>query len=531
VDNNNVQIYVSFDADAAGRKIGRAILADSPDQLKDASDRIELGNQIVQKWAAEFSGICYSSGGDQGVYAVPPEALDNLEQVRADYNFATGLTLSVGIGNTLSESGKSLLSAKFRGKDQIVQYDESVEQDIQAASEHMQQGTASQEEQKLSEAYLSPEGNNTMLDKKKAAPLHKDDCPYCKEMEDSNTEDPDHCQYCHDMDQESDCPYCAELENQRLAPDDGGDSQQIDETGGPQVSLPTTTDSQNFEGQDFIPPDMPKPSPVSENPPGLGVNLDVPTNSNENLNEQEGEENEEAREEGQIGDEESAQTAESILQEIDEMPAEEIPAQSSIENIDAADLAIGSNMEDNISRPEGFEEDVPGEMGLSEEGEEESPDITSVLQEGLDSHAGNIQRERVVDMVAQALEGFKGCKDILERAKEQAPQLYASSLAMLKAMIEMAKLLGLDKEAEEQSTQGSEQEASPEEVPQEEGDYNNLFPEHPDHSGDEQHTESGSVAEQGQPNYNDLFPAHPDNGGKPQGKPTDPKFKGQLASR
>ena len=49
-------------------------------------------------------------------------------------------------------------------------------------------------------------------------------------------------------------------------------------------------------------------------------------------------------------------------------------------------------------------------------------------------------------MVGEALEGFKASKNILERAKTEAPQLYTSSIAMLKAMIEMCKMLGLDQE-------------------------------------------------------------------------------------
>ena len=44
-------IYLSYDADDAGSKIGRAILSDDPQALRDASKRIRLGNDVIKKWA------------------------------------------------------------------------------------------------------------------------------------------------------------------------------------------------------------------------------------------------------------------------------------------------------------------------------------------------------------------------------------------------------------------------------------------------------------------------------------------------
>src|SRR5690606_10425024 len=93
----------------------------------------------------------------------------------------------------------------------------------------------------------------------------------------------------------------------------------------------------------------------------------------------------------------------------------ENPAASDVDSIDAGEMPVNDEMIDGVSRPEGYEENVPGDMGLSEEPPvEEAPDLNEVLQTGLDAHADAISREKCVQMVSEALESFKASKDILE---------------------------------------------------------------------------------------------------------------------
>src|SRR4051812_22129732 len=125
-------LILAYDGDNAGRLVGRAVLADDPKSLSEVSQRIELGHEIVKRWVQANGGSVISGGGDEGTFQVPHEALEAIEQLRKDYQFATGLTMTVGVGSKLSEAGKSLMVGKFRGKDQVVQYDESVESDIVA---------------------------------------------------------------------------------------------------------------------------------------------------------------------------------------------------------------------------------------------------------------------------------------------------------------------------------------------------------------------------------------------------------------
>ena len=496
--------YCSADGDNIGNIIGRSFLNNDLDQIKATAKKIELGGHIMRVFVLKHRGDVINIGGDEGVWAIPESAIPDLERLRQDYNQATGFTLSVGVGKLPSESATSLLAAKIRGKNQVVFFDQSIKKEIKRAKLRVKQRRASIAEQKLAEAGLLKAENQNPTEQ---------DCEYCKQ---TDGVDPDHCKHCHDQDEE--CPYCQEAgvsdhdENCPLCEDEGVDEhgddcpmcqesasaetnneEGVQATAGPQVQLPTTTSSQDYAGQDLLSPDIDKPDAISENPDGLAFNPDVQTNNNRRLDE---EGNEESGQEAMPQSPQDGESVQGVLDEIDSLPPTESQARQETETIDAPDLAVGTNMEGNTSRPEGFESDVPGDMGLGSdggeniphddsspdyeqhpenagsetgaaqgegspdyeqhpenqaEGGEGSPDISSVLQEGLDSHADSIQREKTIQLVAEALEGFKASKDILEKAKIQAPQLYESSIAMLKAMIEMAKMLGLENEAEQQA--------------------------------------------------------------------------------
>lgn len=493
MDNQSI-VYMAYDGDNAGRLCGRAILADNPDALHEISNRISLGHEVVKRWVEGYGGQFISGGGDEGVFSIPVDAIASVEELRADYQYATNLTATVGIGKTLSEAGKAMLVGKFRGKNTVVQYDSSIEAEIQQAQTNLQQGTASAEEKKIGEAYLQPEGTGSTMNQSEQG--NHTDCPYCQASNAGQATDPSHCKYCHDTEQAEPCPYCvaplAESEGaahdcpycQNPTGDDcpyckggthdasvaghpadckycaakdqsapvadakGGTAQQVTPTAGPTVNNPTTTNSENYAGQDLNQPDLPKPDAIQAHPDGLGVSFDSPTNENVKLDaEGQGGNNVTTNPNIPNPDPQSQQTVQDIAQEIDTIPHYENSPSKVVAQLDAANTATGTAVQGNISRPENYADaNAPKDLGLGED--EQAPDVTSLMQEGLDNHADTINRERVISLVSEALTGFKSCKGILEKAKDQAPQLYASSIAMLKAMIEMCKMLGLDQEAQ-----------------------------------------------------------------------------------
>lgn len=463
---NDNQIFIAVDGDSAGQLVGRAVLANDVQGLRDVSERINHGQDVIRDWAMTNGGTMISAGGDEGNVVVPADAFHSIEQLRADYVHAIGLTLTCGVGSTLSEAGKALMVGKLRGKNQICQYDPTVEQEYAQAQQAATDGTATGEGKKLGDSYMKPmnesEGSHA-------------DCQYCAELSTDNIQDEDHCQYCHNPAEEdqsvSHCQYCAESEQQN-APHDpnaeghGDDCQYCQEAGAATAgefqhehsgddcvycqqaeagsNAPAddgSTPNHDHTGDDCqycAAAQAPGVQPVDS--PDM-ANTDVPTNNND---------------------------LQAIAQEISATTPDGESPQDVLTSLDGPGDMPGVQMQDGTSHPDDYQQNVPGSMGLAEDTvPDQGPDLGQVLSGGLDAHAENIQREKVVQMVTQALQGFKASKDILERAQQQAPQLYDSSIAMLRAMIEMAKMLGLAPQpAEQQQTVQDSNPQNPQSSPQ-----------------------------------------------------------------
>jgi hypothetical protein len=441
---NAGHLFMAYDGDNAGRLVGQAILADDPQSLHEASSRIEHGHEIVRDWVQAQGGQVISGGGDEGTFVIPAQAINDIETLRKDYQYATDLTMTVGVGKSLSEAGKALMVGKFRGKDQVCQYDESIEAELEKAKADIAGGTATDEEKKLGEAYLKPEG-----EKMNESENTHDDCQYCAEMTENNTPDMDHCKYCHDLPAETDsephCQYCAEADQNQVSDHahTGDDCQYCAD-----ANANTAQDHEHSEENcQYCADAAAQPAETHEH---TGDNCAYCASAPQAA----------TPESNQTG---SSSEMQQIAQQIEAGPSDQESPASIVAGMTGPEDMPGTEMQDGTSHPADYQQDVPGDMGMAEGAPTEGPDLSQVLQTGLDSHAGNIQKERVIQIVSEALEGFKGCKDLLEKAKGQAPQLYSSSIAMLKAMIEMAKLLGLTAK-EEQPAQPAPQ-AAPAQAP------------------------------------------------------------------
>lgn len=427
---NSGNLYLAIDADNAGRMVGRAVLANDIPGLTEVSSRIDMGQEIIADWVTAQGGKKISGGGDEFTAEIPSGSLEQLEQLRSDYQFATQLTITVGVGSNLAEAGKSLMAGKFRGKDQVVQYDPSVDSDLVAAQGRVVEGTGSEEENKLNEAYLK-EGSTDHSDCKYCAQSdeasHSDNCQYCQAHEAAQSSNED-CKYCVDESANTssqipdhshtdDCAYCAakeQVDNHEHSEDD------CDYCINAEQRAADTDHDHTDDCQYCASKDSPEGQATGE-ALASAIMVDDPNSQSE---------------------------------------------RDAVNAIDDTQMPISTESEDGVSHPDGYDgEAAPSDMGLSEDSpESQNSGLTDVLQSGLNAHAESINKEKIVSMVSQALEGFKANKQILEKAKDRAPDLYTSTIAMLKAMIEMAKQLGLGTEVgqEEQST-GSAQSAAPQE--------------------------------------------------------------------
>jgi hypothetical protein len=127
------------------------------------------------------------------------------------------------------------------------------------------------------------------------------------------------------------------------------------------------------------------------------------------------------------------------------------------------------------------------------------------------------------------LQSFKANKNYLEQAQAQAPEFYQANIGMIRAMIEMAKLLGFNGPAQsgQESGQSSElgqqqsqmlDQAQAQQPEQKQPDPANPFPKHPENGGSSK--DSSSPDDKKKPDPANPFPKHPDNGGAGK-KPKD----------
>jgi hypothetical protein len=536
-DSKENLVYLSFDADSAGRLIGRAVLNDDPEEMSRVSDCIEAGNKLFNRWVKDRNGKQYSSGGDQGVYSINEEFVKELEELRKDYEFLTGLTVSIGIGKHLSESGQALLMAKLKGKNQIVIFDKKTKKEISEIKKRVKKGKfKSMEEYKIGQDYL---GKSEVPDP---------ECEYCQQ---SDGVDPDHCKWCHDeepQDGEENCPYCKDMQNDppegdkmpEVGEEDCAYCNEMDQSGkdacpyckendtnsnegpnqatessvmaprigtGPdstneQAAAGTSAEDALYDQMGMSAPEIGKPLPPDQRPPiGQNAPMDVIPKDPE----MEGSRFVDGDHGASLSpsiDPEDNHSKEALNLIAEQIEKEGMLTTQEVNAIDDAQLPVGGGAEGNISRPDAFNQNTPQDMGGEgpnppsepDENREEDPDFYGVLETGLDEHADGIQREKAIQTVSQALMQFKAAKHTLENIRMQAPDLYSASILMLKAMIEMASLLGLGASASNAppAELGSEQAAllppeaqSGEKPPEKQNDeWHDPFPTHPDQGGE-----------------------------------------------
>jgi hypothetical protein len=554
-------LFFSYDGDSVGRRVGRATMSNDLDELTKISELIHLGHELVRRWVKNNNGIWINGGGDEGIAAIPKDQVDGLEQLRKDYEYLVGHTISIGVGKEPSESGRALLIAKLKGKNRIVTFGKTTEKEIIKIKKRAKKGAfKSMEEHKLAEAYLKKAEKNddpNSIAFQKPVATH-DECKYCQQ---TDGVDPDHCKYCHDADpkeveekckycsydnpvattrmdlpemEEQDCQFCREMDEEEKSECKYCNNKELadaetnaDGTGIAPNAMNPSPDSHNdfalagsdkekeqYDKMGMNPPIIGKPIPSQQPPIGQNPPMDVLPKDQEEASPTG---KSDPRLDGTLDqnidpeDNHSKTALQAIAQQIEQ---DGKPLDSQIDAVDDTDLPTSNAVEGNISRPEDFDQDTPsdmGEEGPTQPSDDGDPEFSDILEEGLNQHADGIQKEKVIQIVSQALVQFKNCKQSLENIKMQDPQLYQASISMLKAMIEMASLLGLGQSevvSGQSNTQLGQEQAAlmpvpKENPPQEEqnDEWHDPFPTHPDHGGEPKpgHAPSASAKEDDAP--------------------------------
>jgi len=139
------EIYVAINGDDVGNSIGSAIASDDRESLGSTTSTLKDIHSQIDQWVEQCGGEVVTSSGDEGIYKVPHECADHLEDIRSEYQEHTGHTLTIGVGQSMSEAAKALIYGKMNNKDQIVEY--APEMDEAISSETGEMGTQGYEQQ------------------------------------------------------------------------------------------------------------------------------------------------------------------------------------------------------------------------------------------------------------------------------------------------------------------------------------------------------------------------------------------------
>ena len=126
--------FVSLDGDNIGASVERAAMSDDLSTIIRQSQKIHDGAMVIAKWAKEHDGDLYISGGDDVAFTMPKKYIPLLPDLKDLYHENTGFTVTIGVGNTISQAGRAMLYGKLHGKDQVNVFTEEVNEYLKRVS-------------------------------------------------------------------------------------------------------------------------------------------------------------------------------------------------------------------------------------------------------------------------------------------------------------------------------------------------------------------------------------------------------------
>jgi GNAT superfamily N-acetyltransferase len=150
-----MEVFVCWDGDKIGRRVGRAVLSDDVGEVRRVDQAINAGNELMRAFALNVGGNVIEIGGDEGRICIDASRLGEVPALTSRYSETVGASLSVGIGMKMSESAKALVIAKLRGGDQIVVWDDSLQPEYDEVA-----NAPKAEKEKIADEYLAKADEN-----------------------------------------------------------------------------------------------------------------------------------------------------------------------------------------------------------------------------------------------------------------------------------------------------------------------------------------------------------------------------------
>jgi len=447
--------YVAVDTDNVGESIGNAVLSNDVNSLSSISENINSGVKVFSQWAEYNGGEVISSGSDEAIFQVPQSSIKDLEELKDTYTKQTGFTISIGIGENVSDAAKALIYAKMNGKDQIMDYSPEMERAMKESLtgdvQRLEGGVGDETEPEDLPQDELEEGTEHELE-------HTDDEEIAEEIATDHLEESD--DYYSDLE---------EMEEKDAAEEAGQETEEIE------------VPAEEVDG-DYGSEEMAEGQPEHEQE--MEEDEEFIHDAQENREDEADEDIIEADEESVFEDEAMEDMADSdnpakedidldgqpdLEEEHGEItPDEDLDDDGDVEHEEA--MAAESSETEEYSDTGDFSDEAQEDEGLSNAIEEQMGEPEEVMGEAMaieeemegDDFSNvegeeNLDHEAIKDVIFESLQNFKQNRDYLESIAQENPELYQSLIFTLQAMIEMAKEFGYGEVEEDMA--GADEEA------------------------------------------------------------------------
>lgn len=116
-------LYIHIDGDNVGSHIELCLMDGDINKAQKISKDVTNGMELIKsKLINKLNATVYICAGDDLIASFEPESefFDFLENAKSNYFNSTGLTISIGLGDTIKGSLDNLRRAKMSGKNRII---------------------------------------------------------------------------------------------------------------------------------------------------------------------------------------------------------------------------------------------------------------------------------------------------------------------------------------------------------------------------------------------------------------------------
>lgn len=429
------RVYVAANGDGVGEQIGNAILSDDHQALSGLSRKFKDAHSNIEKWAQKKGGEIVASAGDEIIFSLPEEALGELDSVKDAYSQSSGTTLTMGIGETISQASKALIYGKLNDKNQIVEYEPQMDDYISDDEAEEEIPTPEDIDDSASEESHFQEGVDNEDEMDDDQDEDQDENLQEEPEEDSDEEqDSDSNVFSDEEDSDED------FANQ----DDFSEEDESDEDN--QVEIP----EDQIDG-DYGSEEMEEGQPEHEK--RMGEEEEFIHDAQENREDEADDDNIEAdEEEGVLGH----KTGPSIGEDEEESDEDEEFGDEDIPELSDEDLATAED-QGQIG-----DEELPEDSDEQVEGSDADGFLNEMMHSNIDEDqqdqdmSQDPETQELKEKIFSALQSLKQNKEMLDQIQAQNPDLYQGIIANIQSMIEMGRKLGMEPQSEEQEMGDSE---------------------------------------------------------------------------